>query len=160
VPNPHYYDKAAVHWKKVVIDIITTPQAILNAMQTGQVDVAVIADEPTTALDVTVQAEILALLRDLRDRLGMAIILITHDWGVLADASDRVVVMYAGQVVEEAALDDLYAAPRHPYTEGLLAANPRRATVGEPLPVIPGGVPAPADGRLTRCIQAGLVGSR
>jgi peptide/nickel transport system permease protein len=119
-------------------------QRALIAMALAGNPALLIADEPTTALDVTVQAEILALLRDLRDRLGMAIILITHDWGVLADACDRVVVMYAGQVVEQGALDDLYAAPRHPYTEGLLAANPRRATVGEPLPVIGGSVPAPA----------------
>jgi peptide/nickel transport system permease protein len=103
-----------------------------------------IADEPTTALDVTVQAEILALLRDLQDRLGMAIILVTHDWGVLADLCDRAVVMYAGEVVEEASVEDLYRAPRHPYTEGLLAANPRVAPAAGPLPAIPGTVPPPA----------------
>jgi peptide/nickel transport system permease protein len=103
-----------------------------------------IADEPTTALDVTVQAEILALLRDLQERLGMAIILVTHDWGVLADLCDRAVVMYAGEVVEEASVEDLYRSPRHPYTEGLLAANPRVAPVAGPLPAIPGTVPPPA----------------
>ena len=103
-----------------------------------------IADEPTTALDVTVQAEILALLRDLQGRLGMAVILVTHDWGVLADLCDRAVVMYAGEVVEEASVEDLYRAPRHPYTEGLLAANPRVAPVAGPLPAIPGTVPPPA----------------
>jgi peptide/nickel transport system permease protein len=103
-----------------------------------------IADEPTTALDVTVQAEILALLRDLQERLGMAIILVTHDWGVLADLCDRAVVMYAGEIVEEASVEDLYRAPRHPYTEGLLAANPRVSPAAGPLPAIPGTVPPPA----------------
>ncbi|HVV12145.1 dipeptide/oligopeptide/nickel ABC transporter permease/ATP-binding protein [Amycolatopsis sp.] len=104
-----------------------------------------IADEPTTALDVTVQAGILALLRELRTRLGMAIILVTHDWGVLADLCDRALVMYAGEVTEQAGVEELYAAPRHPYTEGLLAANPRLAPAGDLLPAIPGSVPAPAD---------------
>lgn len=103
-----------------------------------------IADEPTTALDVTVQADILALLRDLRKRLGMAIILITHDWGVLADLCDRAVVMYAGEVVEQASVEDIYRSPRHPYTEGLLAANPHLAPVADTLPTIPGTVPPPS----------------
>jgi peptide/nickel transport system permease protein len=103
-----------------------------------------IADEPTTALDVTVQAEILALLRDLRDRRDMAIVFVTHDWGVLADICDRAVVMYAGEVVERAAVEDLYRAPRHPYTQRLLAANPHRAPVAGTLPTIPGSVPSPA----------------
>ena len=103
-----------------------------------------IADEPTTALDVTVQAEILALLRDLGRRLGMAIILVTHDWGVLADLCDRALVMYAGEVVEQATVQDLYQSPRHPYTDGLLAANPHLAPVADTLPAIPGTVPPPA----------------
>jgi peptide/nickel transport system permease protein len=103
-----------------------------------------IADEPTTALDVTVQAGILALLADLRQRLGMAIILITHDWGVLADLCDRAVVMYAGEVVEAASVEEIYRSPRHPYTKGLLAANPHLAPAGSDLPAIPGTVPAPA----------------
>ncbi len=103
-----------------------------------------IADEPTTSLDVTVQAGILALLRELRERLGMAIILVTHDWGVLADLCDRAVVMYAGEVVELASVEDIYRSPRHPYTEGLLAANPRLAPVGDVLPAIPGTVPPPS----------------
>ena len=102
-----------------------------------------IADEPTTALDVTVQAEILALLRDLQLRLGMAVLLITHDWGVLADVCQRAVVMYAGEVVEYATIDELYARPHHPYTAALLAANPQLARRGEALPSIPGTVPAP-----------------
>ena len=103
-----------------------------------------IADEPTTALDVTVQAEILALLRDLRERLGMAIILVTHDWGVLADLCDRTIVMYAGEVVEAATVQEIYASPRHPYTAGLLAANPHLAPVADKLPAIPGTVPPPS----------------
>jgi peptide/nickel transport system permease protein len=103
-----------------------------------------IADEPTTALDVTVQAEILDLLRDLRTRLHLAILLISHDWGVVADLCDRVVVMYAGEVVEQASAEELYRRPRHPYSMGLLAANPSLAPVGDQLPAIPGSVPSPA----------------
>jgi peptide/nickel transport system permease protein len=102
-----------------------------------------IADEPTTALDVTVQAEILGLLHDLRRRLGMAVLLITHDWGVLADICDRAAVMYAGEIVETATVEQIYAAPRHPYTRALLAANPHRAPFGKPLPAIAGTVPRP-----------------
>ncbi|WP_245931680.1 dipeptide/oligopeptide/nickel ABC transporter permease/ATP-binding protein [Actinokineospora auranticolor] len=102
-----------------------------------------IADEPTTALDVTVQAEILDLLRDLRSRTGMALVLVTHDWGVVADTCDTAVVMYAGQVVENTGVAEVFAAPRHPYTEALLAANPAAAEPGSRLPVLPGAVPAP-----------------
>ena len=85
----------------------------------------IIADEPTTALDVTVQAQILDLLKDLADRTGSALVLITHDLGVVARYADRVVVMYAGRVVESAPAADLYARPRHPYTQGLMASVPR-----------------------------------
>ena len=102
-----------------------------------------IADEPTTALDVTVQAEILDLLRELRETTGMALILVTHDWGVLADSCDRTVVMYAGQTVEEAPLRDLIWEPRHPYSRALMDANPEAAQSGQPLPTIPGSVPPP-----------------
>src|SRR5207244_652039 len=84
-----------------------------------------IADEPTTALDVTIQAQILELLERLQAELGMAVMLITHDLGVVAGTADRVVVMYAGQVVEQAPTVELFAHPVHPYTEGLLAAVPR-----------------------------------
>jgi oligopeptide transport system ATP-binding protein len=84
----------------------------------------IIADEPTTALDVTVQAQILDLLKDLADRSGSALVLITHDLGVVARYADRVVVMYAGRVVESAPAADLYAHPRHPYTRGLMASVP------------------------------------
>ncbi|MEU2914800.1 dipeptide/oligopeptide/nickel ABC transporter permease/ATP-binding protein [Streptomyces massasporeus] len=102
-----------------------------------------IADEPTTALDVTVQAEILALLRELRQSTGLAILLITHDWGVVADLADRAVVMYAGEVVEQAGVDSLFHAPRFPYTAALLAADPSTAEEGTRLPTLPGRVPPP-----------------
>lgn len=102
-----------------------------------------IADEPTTALDVTVQAEILQLLRELQRQREMAILLVTHDWGVVADMCDRVVVMYAGQVVERGNLSPIFREPLHPYTEGLLASSPHNAAETEMLPSIPGGVPKP-----------------
>ncbi len=102
-----------------------------------------IADEPTTALDVTVQAEILELLRELQARNGMAIMLITHDWGVVADICDRAVVLYAGQVVERAPLVPIFREPLHPYTKALLAANPHGGQVEDDLPTIPGIVPQP-----------------
>ncbi|NEB03531.1 dipeptide/oligopeptide/nickel ABC transporter permease/ATP-binding protein [Streptomyces sp. SID13726] len=104
----------------------------------------VIADEPTTALDVTVQAEILDLLRELR-KTGTAVLLITHDWGVLADLCDRAVVMYAGEVVEEAEVTALVTAPAHPYTAGLLSSDPHHAVPGEPLPAVEGAVPPPPE---------------
>lgn len=102
-----------------------------------------IADEPTTALDVTVQAEILDLLRELQQKRGMSILLVTHDWGVVADICERAVVMYAGQVVERADLRPIFQQPRHPYTEALLAANPHSNPQAEVLPSIPGAVPQP-----------------
>ena len=104
-----------------------------------------IADEPTTALDVTVQAQILDLLRSLQQRLDMAVLFVTHDLGVVANLCSRVLVMYAGQVVEEAPVEELFARPRHPYTEGLLAAMPQAASAGERLASIPGVVPAPSE---------------
>jgi peptide/nickel transport system permease protein len=102
-----------------------------------------IADEPTTALDVTVQAEILDLLREQGERRGMAILLVTHDWGVVADSCDRAVVMYAGQVVERADIRAVFDAPRHPYTRALLQSNPHTAAGTGRLPAIPGNVPPP-----------------
>ncbi len=111
----------------------------------------VIADEPTTALDVTIQAQVLNLLSDLRERLGTAVILITHDLGVVAESADRVIVMYAGSKVEEADVVELFQNPTHPYTRGLLASVPRldiiagRDTTSERLTEIPGMVPALTD---------------
>lgn len=118
---------------------------------TGEPDLLV-ADEPTTALDVTVQAEILDLLRDLQQRNGMALILVTHDLGVVADICDRAVVMYAGQVVEQGRVEDVFVHPQHPYTKGLLESSPHVEHVSGAggdqhaghLPTIPGTVPLPA----------------
>ncbi len=100
-----------------------------------------IADEPTTALDVTIQAQVLELITDIRARLGMAVVLITHDLGVVAEHCDRVMVMYAGQVVEEGPTGQVIGQPRHPYTRGLLASIPRPALRGQPLTPIRGQVP-------------------
>jgi peptide/nickel transport system permease protein len=102
-----------------------------------------IADEPTTALDVTVQAEILDLLRSLAETGGMSVLLVTHDWGVVADMCERVVVMYGGQVVERAGIGSLFRQPLHPYTEALLASNPIFIPESKVLPTIPGTVPTP-----------------
>ncbi|EPX83453.1 Oligopeptide transport ATP-binding protein OppD [Salipiger mucosus DSM 16094] len=100
-----------------------------------------IADEATTALDVTLQAQILDLIADLRESLGMGVIFVTHDLGLVAQNADRVAVMYAGRVVERADVADLFAAPRHPYTRGLLASLPERQRKNERLSTIPGTVP-------------------
>ena len=100
-----------------------------------------IADEPTTALDVTIQAQILELLEKLQAEFHMAILLITHDLGVVAEVADRVAVMYAGQIVETATTKDLFASPRHPYTRGLLRSIPHRDGRQERLEVVPGRVP-------------------
>jgi oligopeptide/dipeptide ABC transporter ATP-binding protein len=102
-----------------------------------------IADEPTTALDVTVQAQILELVQDLRSRLGMAVLLITHDLGVVAESCDRVAVMYAGRLVETAPTAELFRHPRHRYTEALMNTIPAVNPPGAPLPTIAGQVPPP-----------------
>jgi peptide/nickel transport system ATP-binding protein len=102
-----------------------------------------IADEPTTALDVTIQAQVLDLMRDLRRESGAAIMLITHDLGVVAEMADRVLVMYAGQVVEEAPVAALFARPQHPYTVGLLGSIPRLDRTRSRLTAIEGAVPGP-----------------
>ena len=105
-----------------------------------------IADEPTTALDVTTQAQVLEQILNLKDELGMAVILITHDLGVIAETCDRAMVMYCGQLAEVAPVEDLFHAPRHPYTRGLVDAIPRiRADRQSRLPVIAGSVPDIAD---------------
>jgi len=102
-----------------------------------------IADEPTTALDVTIQAQIMALLKSLKDELNMAVLLITHDLGVVAHFAQRVDVMYAGKVVEHGSVRDIFKRPAHPYTRALLGGLPAAASVGKRLEAIPGRVPSP-----------------
>jgi oligopeptide/dipeptide ABC transporter ATP-binding protein len=116
-------------------------QRVMIAMALACVPDLLIADEPTTALDVTIQAQILDLLRVMRAQTGASIILITHDLGVMAEMADRVAVMYAGRIVEQASVSTLFAEPRHPYTQGLLASVPVLGVVKEQLEVIPGSVP-------------------
>jgi peptide/nickel transport system ATP-binding protein len=116
-------------------------QRALIAMALACNPAVLIADEPTTALDVTIQAQILDLLRDLKQRFGLALLLITHDLGVVAEMADRVAVMYAGRIVEEAPVRELFHDPRHPYTQGLLASIPGGSR-GSRLAAIQGTVPA------------------
>ncbi len=116
-------------------------QRVMIAMALAAGPDLLIADEPTTALDVTIQAQILDLMIELRDELGMAIVLITHDLGVVAEIADRVAVMYAGQIVEEATTTELFADPQHPYTRGLIGSIPIAGERREWLDVIPGNVP-------------------
>jgi peptide/nickel transport system ATP-binding protein len=115
-------------------------QRALIAMSLACDPAVVIADEPTTALDVTIQAQILELLRDLQRRLGLALVLITHDLGVVAEMADRVAVMYAGRIVEEAPVRTLFSEPKHPYTRGLMGSMPG-GQPGSRLVAIPGTVP-------------------
>ena len=100
-----------------------------------------IADEPTTALDVTIQAQVLDLMRELQEELGMAIMMITHDLGVIAEITNEIVIMYAGRVVEKGNLDQIFYHPLHPYTQGLLATVPRLTSNHRRLPTIPGQIP-------------------
>ena len=119
-------------------------QRVMIAMALACKPKLLIADEPTTALDVTIQAQILELLADMKERFGMAIMLITHAMGVVAENAQRVVVMYAGVVVEEAPVDELFGNPKHPYTQGLIRSIPRvdaKATGRTRLEQIPGSVP-------------------
>ena len=116
-------------------------QRIMIAIALASRPRLLIADEPTTALDVTIQAQVLELIADIRARLGMSVVLITHDLGVVAQNCDRVMVMYAGQVVEEGPTAAVIGAPRHPYTRGLLASIPRPALRGQPIRPIQGQVP-------------------
>jgi oligopeptide/dipeptide ABC transporter ATP-binding protein len=116
-------------------------QRVMIAMALALSPELLIADEPTTALDVTIQAQILDLIRQLRSKIGTAVILITHDLGIIAEMADRVAVMYAGQIVEQAGVTDLFDRPLHPYTKGLLGSIPVLGEVSERLDVIPGAVP-------------------
>jgi len=133
-------------------------QRVMIAMALACNPQLLIADEPTTALDVTVQAQILDLMRDLKTRVGAAIMLITHDLGVVAEVAEHIVVMYAGRKVEEAPVRKLFAAPRHPYTQGLLGAVPRLGSsltgAESRLQEIPGLVPSLKQ-RITGCVFAG-----
>jgi peptide/nickel transport system ATP-binding protein/oligopeptide transport system ATP-binding protein len=119
-------------------------QRVMIAMALACNPKLLIADEPTTALDVTIQAQVLDLLMDLRDELGMAIIVITHNMGVIAETADRVLVMYAGRIVEQASVVELFEQPRHPYTRGLLSCVPTLEQEAERLVAIPGSLPEPA----------------
>jgi oligopeptide/dipeptide ABC transporter ATP-binding protein len=101
----------------------------------------VIADEPTTALDVTIQAQILRLFQDLQEKRGLALLYVTHDLRVVAHLAERVYVMYAGVIAEEGGVRELFHAPSHPYTRGLMASLPAKARRGEPLATVPGTVP-------------------
>jgi oligopeptide/dipeptide ABC transporter ATP-binding protein len=116
-------------------------QRVMIAMALALNPQLLIADEPTTALDVTIQAQILDLMRDLRERMGTSVILITHDLGVIAEMADRVAVMYAGRIVEETDVKTLFAQPLHPYTQGLIDSIPVLGQVKDKLAVIPGSVP-------------------
>lgn len=125
-------------------------QRVMIAMAIACNPKLLIADEPTTALDVTIQAQILDIIRRLREELQMAVMFITHDMGVIADISDRVLVMYAGNAVEEAPVKEFFKNPLHPYTKGLLKAIPRPDEKKERLYMIPGSVPGPEAQRMMR----------
>lgn len=116
-------------------------QRVMIAMALACVPELLIADEPTTALDVTIQAQILDLIREMRSKMGTSVILITHDLGVVAEMAERVAVMYAGEIVEQADVKALFAQPLHPYTQGLIGSIPILGQVKERLDVIPGSVP-------------------
>ncbi len=120
-------------------------QRVMIAMALALRPRLLVADEPTTALDVTIQAQILELMRELQRELGTAILLITHDLGVVNQLADRIAVMYAGRIVEEGAREEILARPRHPYTQGLLRAVPALGRRGERLAEIPGVVPSPRE---------------
>lgn len=128
-------------------------QRVMIAMAIACNPKLLIADEPTTALDVTIQAQILDLLRSLQRERGMALVLITHNMGVVSDMAQRVAVMYAGQIMEQQPAQDLFQRPRHPYTEALMAALPERSDGSDRLATIPGMVPGLYD-RPTGCLFA------
>ena len=116
-------------------------QRVMIAMALALNPQLLLADEPTTALDVTIQAQILDLISDLRYRMGTAVVLITHDLGVIAEMADRVAVMYAGRIVEQSGIKALFDKPLHPYTQGLIASIPVLGKIQDRLDVIPGSVP-------------------
>ncbi len=116
-------------------------QRVMIAMALACVPELLIADEPTTALDVTIQAQILDVLQDMRAKMDTAIILITHDLGIVAEMCERVAVMYAGRIIEESDVDTIFAEPKHPYTVGLIGSVPVLGVVKDKLDVIPGSVP-------------------
>ena len=116
-------------------------QRVMIAMALACIPELLIADEPTTALDVTIQAQILDLMRDMRKEMGTSVILITHDLGVVAEMAERVAVMYAGEVVEQTDVNSLFDEPLHPYTQGLIGSIPILGEIKEKLDVIPGSVP-------------------
>ena len=118
-------------------------QRVMIAMAIACRPALLIADEPTTALDVTIQAQILDLIKRLQREMGMSVLLITHDLGIVAEVCERVIVMYAGRIVERASATALYRRPRHPYTTGLLASSPRLGNRRPVLPTIAGMVPSP-----------------
>ena len=129
-------------------------QRVMIAVAVAAEPKLLIADEPTTALDVTVQAQILDLLKDLRRRLNMAMVLITHDIGVVAGSADRVAVMYAGRLAEAGTVEEVLTAPRHPYTKALLSAIPRPSdAVGAPFRGLP-GMPPMLSGPMRCCAFA------
>jgi dipeptide transport system ATP-binding protein len=128
-------------------------QRVMIAMAIACNPKLLIADEPTTALDVTIQAQILDLLRSLQKERGMALVLITHNMGVVSEMAQRVAVMYAGQLMEERPAQELFATPRHPYTEALMASMPERSSGTGPLATIPGMVPGLYD-RPSGCLFA------
>ena len=140
LPNPHEVAKLYPHQVSGGM-----AQRVAIAIALAGRPQLLVADEPTTALDVTVQAEILDLLRALQSRLGMAVLFVTHDWGVVADICDRAVVMYAGQAVESASVERVFTEPAHPYSQALQRSNPHEAVKGIPLPTIGGVVPPPGD---------------
>ncbi|MHC0038440.1 ABC transporter ATP-binding protein [Pseudoneobacillus sp. C159] len=118
-------------------------QRVMIAMALACTPEVLIADEPTTALDVTIQAQILALIKELQSKIGMGVIMITHDLGVVAETCDKVAVMYAGNIVEYATTEQLYMNPKHPYTQGLLASLPNIYEDQDELQTIEGSVPSP-----------------